>query len=211
MNRNRPSEHRLSDNRSFRRPWYMMMFPRILSAAAQRRLQAHLKKAVWSPILPSLAMAWAVSLLCLKHSINWFIWKNDRNTKAWLSLAIAWNSCNLCCKGRLKISKPCCMKHGRLRKLFIAGRQKVLPSLRGKRRSKLAVRVPAHAGARRLCQVLEMPLVSTSCNRAGKRACKTEREVRRQFGRKVWVVGGLIGKQKTPSQIIDGETGARLR
>ena len=56
-----------------------------------------------------------------------------------------------------------------------------------------------------------MPLVSTSCNRAGKRACKTEREVRRQFGRKVWVVGGLIGKQKTPSQIIDGETGARLR
>ena len=40
-----------------------------------------------------------------------------------------------------------------------------------------------------------------------KRACKTEREVRRQFGRKVWVVGGLIGKQKTPSQIIDGETG----
>lgn len=44
MNRNRPSEHRLSDNRSFRRPWYMMMFPRILSAAAQRRLQAHLKK-----------------------------------------------------------------------------------------------------------------------------------------------------------------------
>ena len=94
--------------------------------------------------------------------------------------------------------------------LLPAGK-KVLPSLRGKRRSKLAVRVPAHAGARRLCQVLEMPLVSTSCNRAGKRACKTEREVRRQFGRKVWVVGGLIGKQKTPSQIIDGETGARLR
>ena len=89
--------------------------------------------------------------------------------------------------------------------------KKVLPSLRGKGRSKLAVRVPAHAGARRLCQVLETPLVSTSCNRAGKRACKTEREVRRQFGRKVWVVGGLIGKQKTPSQIIDGETGARLR
>lgn len=94
---------------------------------------------------------------------------------------------------------------------FIAGRKKVLPSLRGKGRSKLAVRVPAHVGARRLCQALEMPLVSTSCNRAGKRACKTEREVRRQFGRKVWVVGGLIGKQKTPSQIIDGETGARLR
>ena len=94
---------------------------------------------------------------------------------------------------------------------FIAGRQKSIAFVAGKGRSKLAVRVPAHAGARRLCQVLETPLVSTSCNRAGKRACKTEREVRRQFGRKVWVVGGLIGKQKTPSQIIDGETGARLR
>ncbi|MGN6879231.1 L-threonylcarbamoyladenylate synthase, partial [Neisseria sp. P0018.S006] len=89
--------------------------------------------------------------------------------------------------------------------------KKVLPSLRGQGRSKLAVRVPAHVGARRLCQVLAMPLVSASCNRAGKRACKTEREVRRKFGRKVWVVGGLIGKQKTPRQIIDGETGARLR
>ena len=94
---------------------------------------------------------------------------------------------------------------------FMSHRKKYCPHYVEKGRSKLAVRVPAHAGARRLCQVLKMPLVSTSCNRAGKRACKTEREVRRQFGRKVWVVGGLIGKQKTPSQIIDGETGARLR
>lgn len=87
----------------------------------------------------------------------------------------------------------------------------ILPLLRGKRRNKLAVRVPAHAGARQLCHILNTPLVSTSCNRAGKRACKTEREVRRQFGRQVWVVGGKIGKQKFPSQIIDGETGQRLR
>lgn len=87
----------------------------------------------------------------------------------------------------------------------------VLPLLRGKKRNKLAVRVPDHAGARQLCHVLNMPLVSTSCNRAGKRACKSEREVRRQFGRQVWVVGGRIGKQKFPSQIIDGETGKRLR
>ena len=35
----------------------------------------------------------------------------------------------------------------------------VLPTLRGKGRSKLAVRVPAHAGARRLCQALKTPLV----------------------------------------------------
>ena len=118
MNRNRPSEHRLSDNRSFRRPWYMMMFPRILSAVAQRRLQAHLKKGGLVAYPTESCYGLAVSLLCLKHSTNWFIWKNDHNTKAWLLLAIAWNSCNLCYKGRLKISKPCCMKHGRLRKLF---------------------------------------------------------------------------------------------
>ncbi len=85
------------------------------------------------------------------------------------------------------------------------------PLLRGKGRRKLAVRVPAHAGARRLCAMLDSTLVSTSCNRAGKRACKSEREVRRQFGRDVWIIGGRIGKHKMPSQIIDGESGLRLR
>ena len=164
MNRNRPSEHRLSDNRSFRRPWYMMMFPRILSAAG---------------------------MIVIGHSLEQLqplLQRPSENIQTMLHEA--WPA-------------P--------KTFLLPAGKKVLPSLRGKRRSKLAVRVPAHAGARRLCQVLEMPLVSTSCNRAGKRACKTEREVRRQFGRKVWVVGGLIGKQKTPSQIIDGETGARLR
>lgn len=94
---------------------------------------------------------------------------------------------------------------------LLACRRQVLPLLRGKGRSKLAVRVPAHNGARRLCKMLNMPLVSTSCNRAGKRPCKSEREVRKQFGRQVWVVGGRVGSRKTPSQIIDGESGVRLR
>lgn len=94
---------------------------------------------------------------------------------------------------------------------LLPARRTLLPVLRGKRRSKLAVRVPDHAGARRLCAVLDTPLVSTSCNRAGKRPCKSEREVRRQFGRNVWVIGGRIGKRKMPSQIIDGESGVRLR
>ena len=94
---------------------------------------------------------------------------------------------------------------------LLPSRAGILPLLRGKGRNKLAVRVPVHQGARRLCKVLGTPLVSTSCNRAGKRPCKTEREVRRQFGRKVWVVSGLIGGQEKPSQIIDGETGVRLR
>ncbi|KAE9496602.1 telomere recombination family protein [Neisseria gonorrhoeae] len=81
----------------------------------------------------------------------------------------------------------------------------VLPALRGKRRSKLAVRVPDHTGARRLCQALGMPLVSTSCNRAGKRACRTEREVRRQFGRDVWIVGGRIGSRNRRVRLSMGK------
>ncbi|EGZ51235.1 L-threonylcarbamoyladenylate synthase [Neisseria wadsworthii] len=83
--------------------------------------------------------------------------------------------------------------------------------LRGKGRSKLAVRVPAHQGARALCRALRTPLVSTSCNKAGKRPCKTEREVRRQFGRQVAIIGGRCGGAKTPSRIVDWESGKRLR
>ena len=94
---------------------------------------------------------------------------------------------------------------------LLPAKQTIPPILRGKGRTKLAVRVPAHEAARRLCRVAGSPLVSTSCNRAGKRACKSEREVRRQFGRQVWVIGGCVGKQKSPSQIIDGESGQRLR
>ncbi|WP_373740216.1 L-threonylcarbamoyladenylate synthase [Neisseria sp.] len=85
------------------------------------------------------------------------------------------------------------------------------PLLRGRNRRKLAVRVPAHEGARDLCRKLGTALVSTSCNRAGKRPCKTEREARRRFGRDVWVVGGMVGRQKTPSRIVDADTGQRLR
>ncbi|KPN71198.1 L-threonylcarbamoyladenylate synthase [Neisseria sp. 83E34] len=84
-------------------------------------------------------------------------------------------------------------------------------TLRGKGRSKLAVRVPAHPGARALCRVLRTPLVSTSCNKAGKRPCKTEREVRRQFGRQVAIIGGRCGGAKTPSRIVDWESGKCLR
>lgn len=90
-------------------------------------------------------------------------------------------------------------------------RRHLPPLLRGKGRTKLAVRVPDHAGARSLCSRLQTALVSTSCNRAGKRACKSRREVWRQFGRDVWIIGGQIGRYRQPSQIIDGETGRRLR
>lgn len=95
--------------------------------------------------------------------------------------------------------------------LLLPVRPTVPPLLRGRRRGKLAVRVPGHAPARQLCRMLGTPLVSTSCNRAGLRPCRSEREVRRQFGRSVWVLGGRCGGAKTPSRIVDAATGKRLR
>ena len=83
--------------------------------------------------------------------------------------------------------------------------------LRGRGRGKLAVRVPAHAAARDVCYLLGTPLVSTSCNRSGKRPCRSAREVRRQFGREGYVVVGRCGGSKTPSRISDWATGERLR
>lgn len=98
------------------------------------------------------------------------------------------------------------------RKTFLlpAGRR-VLPLLRGRSRQALAVRVPDHAAAREVCRRAGSALVSTSCNRAGKRPCRSEREVRRQFGRQVMVIGGRTGGAKRPSEIIDWQSGARLR
>lgn len=95
---------------------------------------------------------------------------------------------------------------------FVLPARKHLPNiLRGHRRDKLAVRVPAHELARDLCRVMNTPLVSTSCNRAGRRVCKNVREVRRQFGREVVIVQGQIGKRKRPSDIIDLSTQQQLR
>ena len=71
--------------------------------------------------------------------------------------------------------------------------------------------VPAHAGARRLCALLGTPLVSTSCNRSGRRALRHQREVRRCFGRDVYVVNGRCGGSKRPSRIVDAQSGVYLR
>lgn len=83
--------------------------------------------------------------------------------------------------------------------------------LRGKRRHQLAVRVPDHALARTLCQHIGSPLVSTSCNKSRQRPCRTEREVRRRFGRQLMVIGGRCGSHRQPSRIINPDTGDILR
>ena len=87
---------------------------------------------------------------------------------------------------------------------------KAFPVLRG-RHQQLAVRIPGHEGAQRLCRLAGMPLVSTSANRAGCRSLKTAADCQRLFGHEVWVLGGRIGRRRQPSAIIDFATGRRLR
>ncbi len=79
------------------------------------------------------------------------------------------------------------------------------------RHNGLAVRVTAHAGARRLCRELGMALVSTSANRSGFKALKTAAACRREFGDRVLVLPGRIGRNKNPSTIIHFASGKILR
>jgi L-threonylcarbamoyladenylate synthase len=71
---------------------------------------------------------------------------------------------------------------------------------------KIAVRVDAHPDTVQLCRALSMVLVSTSANVSGKRPVKTYRDCVRQFGDKVLVVPGRIGRSKIPSTIQDFES-----
>ncbi len=190
----------------------MKPFPRILSASLQRKLSAHLK----SGGVVAYPTESCYGLGCLpKHAqgLKRVIHLKKRpQHKGMIVIGSDLDQLQPLIKRPPENMQALLQQTWPAAKTFLLPSEKsVLSLLRGKNRDKLAVRVPAHAGARRLCHALNTALVSTSCNRAGKRACKTEREVRRQFGRKVWIIGGLIGDRKAPSQIIDGETGKRLR
>ena len=65
----------------------------------------------------------------------------------------------------------------------------------------LAVRLTAHQFAKNLCCGVRSALVSTSANRAGQKSAKTYAACRNMFGDKVWVLRGMIGKNKKPSTI----------
>lgn len=82
--------------------------------------------------------------------------------------------------------------------------------LRGKHDT-LAVRFTAHPYASQLCRQLPHALVSTSANRSGCRSIKTYAECQRQFGAKVWVLRGQIGKRKQPSTIRYWKSEVTLR
>lgn len=95
--------------------------------------------------------------------------------------------------------------------LILPARHTVPSAVRGKRRNGLAVRIPRYDWTRQICLLAGSALVSTSCNRAKKRPCRTERETRRQFGNKVWIIGGKTGGYKQPSRIINPYSAERFR
>lgn len=86
---------------------------------------------------------------------------------------------------------------------LVPARPHIPIALRGKRRNQIAIRVPQHTLARQLCHIAHSPLISTSCNRAKKRPCRTEHQVRHQFGRQALIIKGNTGGLKQPSRIID--------
>nr|WP_199901523.1 L-threonylcarbamoyladenylate synthase [Neisseria weaveri] len=192
--------------------FYMIPFSRILSASAKRKLISHLKHGG----LVAYPTESCYGIGCLpvhSRALNQLVHVKKRpQHKGMIVIGADLSQLQSLLEKPSEAVKLMLESEWPAPKTFLLNVDKrVLPVLRGKGRNKLAVRVPEHHLARNLCTILGMPLVSTSCNRAGKRPCKTEREVRRQFGREVWIVGGHIGRQKQPSQIIDAETGRRLR
>lgn len=75
----------------------------------------------------------------------------------------------------------------------------------------LAVRVSAHPVVRQLCLRYGKPLVSTSANLSGHAPCRTEEEVRVQFGADFPVLSGAVGGRLNPSEIRDALTGQLFR
>lgn len=83
--------------------------------------------------------------------------------------------------------------------------------VRGKHRS-IAVRVSEHPVVRALCEATGMPLVSTSCNPAGRSPARAIWQVRRYFGDQIdRLVPGPLGGNRKPSRIIDIVTGQQFR
>ncbi len=87
----------------------------------------------------------------------------------------------------------------------------VLPELRGTGHKNLAVRVSRHQACAWLSLQLGTALVSTSANSAKAQPIRDIRRLKKQFGHKLWIVDAPLGKNKSPSNIIDLATGKRLR
>ncbi|MDC0660979.1 L-threonylcarbamoyladenylate synthase [Marinobacter sp. SS21] len=80
------------------------------------------------------------------------------------------------------------------------------------RHASIAVRVSDHPLVQALCDTAGKPLVSTSCNPAGRQPARSAWQVRKYFTDGLdWLVPGQLGAERKPSQILDISTGRRLR
>jgi L-threonylcarbamoyladenylate synthase len=79
-------------------------------------------------------------------------------------------------------------------------------------RATVAVRVPGHAQARRLCAEFGGPLVSTSANPSARPPARTELATRRYFqGRVDMILHGMVRGKGAPSRIRDAASGTQVR
>jgi L-threonylcarbamoyladenylate synthase len=75
----------------------------------------------------------------------------------------------------------------------------------------VALRVSDHPQVRELCALVG-PLISTSCNPAGRPAAKSRLRVEQYFHNELdMVLGGALGGRKNPSLIRDLATGEVVR
>lgn len=76
----------------------------------------------------------------------------------------------------------------------------------------VALRVSRHPIVQALCKAYGGPLVSTSANLSGKPPARSRLMVEKQLGRQLdFILPGELGGAKSPSRIIDLETGKTLR
>ena len=85
------------------------------------------------------------------------------------------------------------------------------PWIRGTH-DRVAIRVTAHPLVRALCDGFGGPIVSTSCNPAGRPPAKSLLRVRQYFGDQLdGILPGALGGATQPSRIVDLVSGQTLR
>jgi L-threonylcarbamoyladenylate synthase len=76
----------------------------------------------------------------------------------------------------------------------------------------LAVRVTAHPVVRRLCDIVDGAIVSTSANKSGQRPARSVLDIRLRFGTEIdFVLPGALGGQQRPTEIRDMASGQFIR
>lgn len=76
----------------------------------------------------------------------------------------------------------------------------------------IALRLTAHPIASQLCQIANIPLISTSANLSGESPCRTYEETRKIFSHLVdYIIDGSVNHLLNPTPIRDVLTGQFLR